>query len=147
MKRAEFLQTCSSLCLGGIPVVALLQSCGGIHYALHQVDDTTIIVHKSEFIYQKKEEQLTRKFVVIQSSLTLFPICLYQFADNEYSALLMKCTHKGCEVRPNAFGLTCPCHGSEYDTLGNVTNPPAEKELTRFRVSNDENLIYIHLNS
>ncbi len=145
MKRAQFVRTCCTLCLSGIPAAMLLQACGGAYYALHQVDGTTIIVMKSEFIYQKKEEQLTRKFVVIQSPLTAFPICLYQIDGIEYSALLMKCTHKGCEVRPNDYGLACPCHGSEYDILGNVTNPPAEIRLTRFKVSSDENLIYIHL--
>lgn len=145
MKRNQFIHTCSALCLSGIPLAVLLQSCGGIYYAFHQVDGTTIIVKKSEFVYQKKEVQLTRKFVVIQSPLTDFPICLYQINSEEYSALLMKCTHKGCEVRPNDYGLTCPCHGSEFDMMGKVTNPPAERSLTQFKVSTDDHLVYIPL--
>lgn len=145
MDRAKFINTCCSLCLGGSSMAVLLQACGGVYYALNKVDGNTIIVSKSEFMYQKKEEQLTRKFVVIQSPLTAFPICLYQITDSQYSALLMKCTHKGCEVRPNDYGLVCPCHGSEYDILGNVTNPPAEKSLTHFKINTDDTHIYIHL--
>lgn len=46
-------------------------------------------------------------------------------------ALSATCTHLGCTVRRNAGGdgFTCPCHGSRYDTEGNVLAGPAPQSL------------------
>ena len=48
-----------------------------------------------------------------------------------FSALSSICTHLGCNVRQAAGqrGFECPCHGSIYDALGNVTAGPAPKAL------------------
>lgn len=49
------------------------------------------------------------------------------------------CRHLGCT--PNWFGdqqrFRCPCHGSIYDTMGNVVGGPAPRTLWRAGVSLD----------
>jgi Rieske Fe-S protein len=47
---------------------------------------------------------------------------------HEFSAV---CPHLGCIVQWSAEEKTwdCPCHGSRFDKLGNVTNGPANKNL------------------
>jgi nitrite reductase/ring-hydroxylating ferredoxin subunit len=46
-------------------------------------------------------------------------------------ALRPICTHKGCTVHwePDFFQFDCPCHGSKFDLLGQVTHGPAKKPL------------------
>lgn len=144
MKRDEFIKTCGSICLSTSAVAALLQSCGSVHYASHVLEGNTIKLNRSEFIELIKGQQVTRSFVIIKDVNIPFPICVYNNGE-ETTALLMQCTHQGCEVNPNAFSLVCPCHGSEFDTKGKVINPPAEEPLTSYKVSTDADHYYIHL--
>ena len=60
-------------------------------------------------------------------------------------ALLMLCTHKGCEVKPAGVILLCPCHDSEFAQDGTVLKGPANVPLSAFRTSHDENHVFIHL--
>ena len=54
-----------------------------------------------------------------------------------YSALSSVCTHLGCNVRQasGGHGFECPCHGSTYDALGNVTGGPAPRPLDWYPLS------------
>jgi Rieske Fe-S protein len=46
-----------------------------------------------------------------------------------------KCTHFGCEVKPEADGsYHCPCHDSLFDKSGTVTKGPAKKPLPWYEV-------------
>jgi cytochrome b6-f complex iron-sulfur subunit len=86
-----------------------------------------------------------RQFVALKIEKVSFPIVLYRMSDDAYSALYLKCTHQGCEVRPNDQLLACPCHGSEFDRQGKVLEGPAEKPLKKFPVETDAENIYITL--
>jgi cytochrome b6-f complex iron-sulfur subunit len=59
-----------------------------------------------------------------------------------FTALSLVCTHLGCTVESKADGFACPCHGSWFDLLGNVTRGPAGKPLVplRTRITSDGNL-------
>lgn len=63
--------------------------------------------------------------------------------ENGFDALSLICTHLGCTVEQKPDGFTCPCHGSRYDTQGNVLRGPARKSLRALRVEQnpDGNLI------
>jgi Rieske Fe-S protein len=56
-------------------------------------------------------------------------------------AMTITCTHRGCDVAPNASGasttLDCPCHGSRFDANGNVIRGPAGAPLVHFAVAVD----------
>jgi Rieske Fe-S protein len=55
----------------------------------------------------------------------------------------MKCSHQGNELNAHEGFLTCPAHGSEYDAQGHVTEGPADRDLTAYRVTADNQKIYI----
>ena len=125
-------------------MAVLLQSCSSIYYATHTFENNTIVLSANEFMEIKKDETVHRPFVILKNASIPFPICVYKNGD-QASALLMKCTHQGCEVNPNAYSLVCPCHGSEFDTSGKVINPPAEESLTSYKVTMETDNYYIHL--
>jgi len=54
---------------------------------------------------------------------------------NKIGAISLVCQHLGCTVAPSSTGYDCPCHGSKYDAMGNVTHGPAQIGLFWFQVS------------
>jgi len=144
MERKEFIKQCGKLCLGGIFAGALLESCTGNYYATSSVSNDTISIAKKEFIEIKNDISKQRKYVLVRTEKLNFPICIYKLNENTYSALLMECTHKSCELSPQGDYLICPCHGSEFNNYGKVQNPPAETDLRNFKITHNEENIFIH---
>lgn len=146
MDRKEFLKVCCFTCLSGTTFAAMLQSCASAHYYAKTVSKSSLLtISKSEFVQVKQDKTLRRKYVLARVDKYNFPICIYNLGEDHYSALLMECTHKGCELQPNGDFLVCPCHGSEFDNKGIVQNPPAEQNLKYFKITTDDDKVYIHI--
>jgi Rieske Fe-S protein len=147
MNRRKFTKACV-VCLGSaaLPPV-LLSGCRSTHYATGMMESNGLSLLKSEFIYLKKDQQVYRKYIIVRNDALEYPIYLYRFADNDYSAVLMKCTHQGAELNDAGDQLHCPSHGSEFTNKGLVTQGPAETNLRSFRVSTVSEKIYIDLRS
>lgn len=45
------------------------------------------------------------------------------------------CTHLGCIVSLTPSGFDCPCHGSRFDSLGEVTKGPAPSALPWLQIA------------
>ena len=58
-------------------------------------------------------------------------------------ALNLTCTHLGCTVNTTPKGFACPCHGSVFNTRGEVVKGPADHPLARVAIKekNDDILI------
>ena len=54
---------------------------------------------------------------------------------SQLGAISMVCQHLGCTVAASSTGFDCPCHGSKYDDMGNVTHGPAQIALFWFDIS------------
>lgn len=146
MDRKEFIKTCGYVCLGGTALAALLQSCSSTNYfAESSLEENWILVKKDEFLKTEKEKITERKFVLVKNEKFGYPIGVYKIKKDEFSALLLQCTHKGCELQPQGNFLICPCHGSEFTNKGIVQNPPAEQNLKIFKTSTDDENVYIYL--
>ncbi len=146
MERKEFIRTCSGLCLASIGSSVLLQACASANYYAKHLETTEIItVNKLEFVGTRKGQPYLRESVLVSTENLPTPICLFKHTDTDYSALLMLCTHQGCELTVAGHMLNCPCHGSDFDNRGVVQNPPADKNLTNYKTTFDEKNIYIHL--
>jgi cytochrome b6-f complex iron-sulfur subunit len=126
--------------------MALLQSCESTNYfAQTAFEENRILIKKTEFLKTEKERTIERKFVLVKTEKFGYPIGIYIINEDDYSALLLQCTHKGCELQPQGNFLICPCHGSEFTNKGVVQNPPAEQNLKTFKTSTDNENIYIYL--
>lgn len=145
MDRKQFLKTCG-VALVGLPFAsALLTSCQSIYYASNNIINNRIVIPLSEFKIVKNSSTAYRDFVMVKTTTQDFPICLYKTDENQYSASLMKCTHRGCELNVGGGIYSCPCHGSEFDTKGNVLEGPADQDLKTFKTTIDNENIYIEL--
>src|SRR5687768_7431338 len=45
-------------------------------------------------------------------------VLVHRMGPDEYGAVSMRCTHRGCRVAPAGDRLACPCHGSEFTYTG-----------------------------
>jgi Rieske Fe-S protein len=66
-------------------------------------------------------------------------------------ALTLVCTHQGCTAAPSgntgARLINCPCHGSQFDGVGNVRRGPAGRPLVHYGVTIDASgAIIVHSN-
>ena len=128
----------------GLTIAGSLASCAPTYFAKYSIDGNKIKISKSEFVYLKGEVEKERDFILVQDKSQKFPICLKKENDN-YTALLMMCTHRSCELNVGGRVYTCPCHGSEFDSQGGVITGPAQKSLKSFKTESDENHIYIYI--
>jgi cytochrome b6-f complex iron-sulfur subunit len=103
-----------------------------------------VTISKAEFIAVKKEKSIQRAFVLLDLDDTEFPICLYKQKEESYTACLLKCTHRSCELNVGGGIYSCPCHGSEFSNSGRVLEGPAIKDLTSFKTETDYENIYIY---
>lgn len=65
--------------------------------------------------------------------------------NDEFSALTSICTHTGCDDAWSFSSsvLVCGCHGSRFDTSGNVLNGPANAPLASFEVALENNTLTV----
>ena len=54
--------------------------------------------------------------------------------DQDFYALSLTCTHLGCTVNATSKGFVCPCHGSVFNTRGDVIKGPADRPLKTLAV-------------
>lgn len=145
MERKEFLKKSGLLCLSCLGVSALLQGCKTAYYIPNTLTGNKLVVKKSDFIEQKKSDSIEHVWVLVKTDRFKEPIYLRKLEEGSYSAVLLHCMHKGCEVNPSKDYLVCPCHGSEYTATGQVVQGPAERDLQKFITTTEGDIIYIHV--
>ncbi len=135
MNRKEFIKKCGYACLGSSLAMLSLESC---------VANISAKIVNSEVIVPLENFKDKTHFVVENERLK-FPIYVLKISEENYSAVLMKCTHQGSELQ--AFGdiLECPAHGSRFNQKGILKQGPADKNLYKFPVKIDNNQLKISL--
>ena len=63
-----------------------------------------------------------------------------------FYALRSICTHNNsCQLRtPTSSGISCPCHGGQFDLNGNVTLPPPPSALRNYQVNVCNGNVYVN---
>lgn len=145
MKRRDFIVKGCAACLSVTMISSLLPSCTATKYVSGNLGENGITVKKDEFKIKQKENSAYRSFIIIRNDVLQYPICVYRFNDQEYSALWMRCTHQGSELQASGDFLQCPAHGSEFNNKGQVTSGPADNNLRTFPITITNNEIFIDL--
>ncbi len=145
MERRKFIKNCCYTAVGLPVITTIFQSCSSIYFATTSHNKNGLIVSKSEFWKIYKDKKTERTFVMIEINNSEFPICLYKIDEDQYTASLLKCTHRGCELNVGGGIFSCPCHGSEFTTKGKVLEGPAERDLKTFITKTDNENIYISI--
>ena len=72
---------------------------------------------------------------------------LYRQSEGTVKVYSRNCTHAGCPIEGfSSAGISsCLCHGSKFDTNGNVTNGPAAIPLNQYSATISEDIVTIKL--
>lgn len=103
------------------------------------VKNNELLVPKSTFSLP------TTHMVRVKNNALNDDVLLVKNGEN-YTALLMRCTHEGVGLRATDTKLICNAHGSQFDLKGNVIASPALRPLKKYKVTTNSNSIIIHLN-
>ncbi|MEQ9090135.1 MAG: Rieske (2Fe-2S) protein [Balneola sp.] len=143
MNRQEFIKVCGLSCAGLATTSLFLQGCSGTKYLNAEINGDFMEIPLSAF--QNETDSGLRDYLVVENSRLSYPIAIYRHNENEYTALLMRCTHQGSELRVFGDRLECPAHGSEFTNNGSVQNGPADNELRTFPVLIESEILKIDL--
>lgn len=143
MNRKDFILRSCTACLSVSSVATLLSSCAITKFSNGKLLKDGIVIDIQEFVINGSDKH--RLYIVVRNEKLVFPICVYRFSYNDYSAIWMQCAHQGAELNVAGDYLQCPAHGSEYDNRGKVTNGPADRNLRTFPVTINNNELFIDL--
>ena len=130
MKRRDFVQSLPALSTGfvvGVSTVSL-SACGGTRYLEPRGTLDRLVVSAAS---------VPETGALLQRPGLEFPVFLRRGERGDYVALLVRCTHQGCQPDPIGDRFICPCHGSEFDLEGAVLQGPAERPLARYLVARE----------
>ena len=145
MNRKEFLVRSCTGCVAAAGMSSLFNSCTLTRYISGTLGKDGLTINKNDFRLSQKDHSAYRSFIIIRNDALQYPICVYRFSDEHYSALWMKCTHQGTELNASGEFLQCPAHGSEFNSNGKVRSGPADKDLRTFPVVVSNNELFIDL--
>ncbi len=141
MDRREFIEKVGMMSFAGLAAGSIISSMGckapASLYTKSAFEGNKVRIVKSDF-------PPNNSYIVVQHPTNEHPIYIHR-EENDYLALHMECTHKGCGLRAEATQLSCPCHGSKFDTKGNVTAGPAKKPLVSYKTTVDASNIYVEI--
>jgi Rieske Fe-S protein len=129
ISRREFLKTVALS--GGVAIGGnLLAGCGSTSAVGNPSGALTLDLTKPE---NQALATVDGTLVLDATSLDGQGILLFRSTDTSVLAFSRKCTHLGCTVGGFDSGITtCPCHGSQYDTGGNVVRGPSQSSLRKY---------------
>ncbi len=145
MDRREFIKNSCTACLSATVIGTAISSCTATRYISGTIGKDGLFVDTNEFVAKQNGKTIYRPFIIVRNDDLQYPVCVYRFSDNEYSALWMRCTHQGTELQASGDRLQCTAHGSEFDNKGSVKTGPADRSLRSFPVSVSNNQLFIDM--
>ncbi len=142
MLRRTFLEKGCIACAGALLAPALLTSCAGMRPVLGTVEGDDLVLPAGSF---NNADGSPKKFVVATHAQLKQPIAVFHGDEVGYRSVLMRCTHKGVELRVSGDRLECSAHGSAFDSSGAVLEGPASSPLRVFPTTEREGRVFISL--
>ena len=136
MLRRDFIKATCGLCATGLLINSLSGCMPAQQVFKGEINDTKIAVPVNLFA--------NSTLVLIRVKKLQYDIALRQMPDKTYSAILLRCSHFANALDVTSKGFTCSLHGSTFTPEGHVKKGPAEKALTSYNVTIDNDTIFIH---
>ena len=139
MKRRAFVRRLPVLTAGLAASTsgAMIVGCASAPYLVPQISPRGLSVRVSELSPEGD--------AFLQAPDMERPIYVRRGASGSLTAVLARCTHRGCQPEPVGNRLECPCHGSQFSFEGAVLNGPAERPLTRYEVTEVDGEIVVRI--
>jgi len=141
MDRRTFLHH-GCLACAAMMTPALLTSCASAAPLMGSLEGDDLVLAPGAFT--GPDGSMKSSVVVGHKSLKQ-PIVVFRDADGGYHALLMRCTHRGAELRLTGDRLDCPAHGSAFDAHGAVLEGPASTPLHSYPVREQDGRLRVSL--
>lgn len=138
MERRKFIKNTCVFCVGTVGLSAFLTSCS----SSSRIFKTN--AENGKFIIPLTEFQDKGHLIVRSKSLN-YDVFVYKKPNDEYIAVLMKCSHRDAPVQYTSGGLACNEHGSRFTYEGEVTKEPATDPLTKFPVTINQTHLIIQI--
>jgi len=145
MDRRKFIKDGCTVCLSAAGIAGIVASCAPSRYISGTLGKDGLFVPVNEFVNKQNGRTGYHSYIIVRNEVLQYPICIYRFSDNDYSALWMRCTHQGTELQAAGDYLQCTAHGSEFNNKGTVKTGPADKNLRAFPVTVNNNQLFIDL--
>lgn len=145
MDRKDFIVKACTACLSITAVTSVLSSCSATHFIAGNIGNDGLTISKEDFTFNRKGTPAYRSFIIVRNDALQYPIYVYRFSEDQYSALWMRCTHQGSELQASGDSLQCPAHGSAFNNKGVPTNGPADSALRTFPIQVTNKEIFIDL--
>jgi Rieske Fe-S protein len=148
MNRREFIE---KACLGSIGLVAGASILSSFDIPTVKASPRAGIFHGNREIPLRLEDTPELKEVGGAYHLTIDEIdkdlLVVRTGENTFTAVDIKCTHKGCDVKyedkTNMFA--CPCHDSKFDINGVPKSGPAKKPLGTYKTTLQNGEVTVHI--
>jgi Rieske Fe-S protein len=137
MDRRRFIARAVAAGVIGSGLAGPIAGCATVPYVGYKRQMNTLVVRKADLGESGH--------ALLENPQIPRAIYLRRTAEGDFLALLLRCTHQGCEPAPASGRLECPCHGSQYSLSGDVLRGPAQRSLYRYDVTADAEHVYIKL--
>ncbi len=137
MLRRDFIKATCGLCATGFLFNSLSGCISAQQVFKGEINDKKILLPSNLFAKST--------LVLIRVKKLQYDIALRQLPDKTYSAILLRCSHFANSLDVTTNGFTCSLHGSTFNPEGQVKKGPAEKSLTSYTVTLQDDNILIHI--
>jgi Rieske Fe-S protein len=143
MKRRSFIKSSCNVCLLGASgyLLSSLSACGPAAWPVFKAEviDDQVLLPLASFP--------PSGFQLVRPSGSYYNIAVQKKENDQFEALLLKCTHQDNQLVRGGNGYSCNLHGSQFDNEGKATKGPAERQLKRYRTATTPDKLIIYLKS
>ncbi len=140
MDRRSFLLTGCQACvaLAAIPALTALEGCSTAKAATGMVEENgRALVPMADLGAESR--------TIIKPKAVSDPVLIARQADGTYTAVLLKCPHKGGPLSDKNGVLECDWHHSTFDLAGKHLSGPAKSDLTHYPVTEENGKLVVKL--
>jgi Rieske Fe-S protein len=141
IERRDFIRQACGLCASIVGISAILpalSSCTPLKSFSGEIIQGSIQLPLNQFAEDNN-------LVIVRNASLEFEIAVVKYANEQFRAFELQCTHRTYPLIATNSGFVCNQHGSRYDLDGKVTQAPAEKNLKEYTIQSNGEILNIKI--